>query len=259
MITISECNNSGKVEKTGAGSNGFHIGGIAGAINSNPQTAADNPEAVLSNCSNTASVHNNSGNAGGAWTYTGGIIGYQRCKTGEISGCTNSGAVTNSTQSTAGEGGIRIGGIAGGGDQSTFTNCANSGTITDDSASTHTELGGICGRGTPGTKTVATGCENTGDIVCQTTGTGKKFVGGIIARGTKPTEFTNCVSVSDVKVQIQDNAGILAGNVAAGGTVTGTSVGGSFNGTALDATNFTGYCFGTASPFKDTANILFAE
>jgi hypothetical protein len=89
--------------------------------------------------------------------------------------------------------------------------------------------------------------------------TGKKFVGGIIARGTKPTEFTNCVSVSDVTVQIQDNAGILAGNVAAGGTVTGTSVGGSFNGTALDATNFTGYCFGTASPFKDTANISFAE
>ena len=259
VITIAGCSNSGKVEKTGAGSNGFHIGGVAGAINSNPQTAADNPEAVLSNCSNTASVHNNSGNAGGAWTYTGGIIGYQRCKTGEISGCTNSGAVTNSTQSTAGEGGIRVGGIAGGGDQSTFTNCANSGTITDDSASTHTELGGICGRGTPGTKTVATGCENTGDIVCQTTGTGKKFVGGIIARGTKPTEFTNCVSVSDVTVQIQDNAGILAGNVAAGGTVTGTSVGGSFNGTALDATNFTGYCFGTASPFKDTANITLAQ
>ena len=260
VITISECRNSGKVEKTGAGSNGFHMGGVAGAINSNPQTAADNPEAVLSNCSNTAYIHNaSSGSAGGAWTYTGGIIGYQRCKTGDISGCTNSGAVTNSTQSTAGAGGIRVGGIAGGGDQSTFTNCTNSGTITDDSASTNTELGGICGRGTPGTKTVATGCKNTGDIVCQNTGTGTKCVGGIIGRGTKPTEFTNCESISNMTADKQDNAGILAGNVAAGSSIAETSVGGSFNGTALDASNFTGYCFGTESPFKETANISFAE
>ena len=298
VITISECSNSGKIEKTGTGSNGYHIGGIAGAINSNGKTTADYSEAVLSNCSNTGYIHNaSSGSAGGAWTYTGGIIGYQRCKTGNISGCTNSGAVTNSTQSTAGVGGIRIGGIAGGGDQPTFTNCTNSGTITDDSASTNTEIGGICGRFTPGSKTTVSGCENTGEITCKTTtAAGIVSIGGIVGRGQSPTEFnncqnnagsklsntntgvtteyiggiigynnekastiTNCASDTVVSAQKQTYSGLVAGNIGATSSVVETTVSGSFNGTELKADNFTGYCFGTSSGYKTTTGITFAE
>lgn len=299
ILTITGCTNKGTVEKTGAGSNGFHLGGIAGTINStyNDNAPEDKAEATITNCSNSGYIHNASSGEAGAWTYTGGIVGYQRCKVGDISNCTNSGNITNSTKSTAGAGGIRVGGIAGGGDQPTFSNCSNTGTIKDDSASKNTELGGICGRFTPGTKTTVTKCENSGEIICATTtGEGVVSVGGIVGKAQSPTEFANCFnktgsklsnsntavtteyiggiigynngktstmkncgSSSEISAKSQAYSGLIAGNIGAGSSVTETTVSGTFNKTTLDATNFGTYCFGTSSGFKTTDGVTLAE
>ena len=297
ILTITGCTNKGTVEKTGAGSNGFHLGGIAGTINSTYNAAEDKAEATITNCSNSGDIHNASSGEASAWTYTGGIVGYQRCKVGDISNCTNSGNITNSTKSTAGAGGIRVGGIAGGGDQPTFSDCSNTGTIKDDSASKNTEIGGICGRFTPETKTTVTRCENSGEIICaNTTGEGTVSVGGIVGRAQSPTEFTNCYnmtgsklsnsntavtteyiggiigynntkastikscgSTSEITAKSQAYSGLVAGNIAAGSSVTETTVSGKFNETTMDATNFGTYCFGTSSGFKTTTGVTLAQ
>lgn len=296
-LTITGCTNKGTVEKTGAGSNGFHMGGIAGTINSTYNAAEDKAEATITNCSNSGYIHNASSGEASAWTYTGGIVGYQRCKVGDISNCTNSGNITNSTKSTAGTGGIRVGGIAGGGDQPTFSDCSNTGTIKDDSASKNTEIGGICGRFTPETKTTVTKCENSGEIICaNTTGEGTVSVGGIVGRAQSPTEFTTCYnmtgsklsnintavtteyiggiigynnikastikscgSTSEITAKSQAYSGLVAGNIAAGSSVTETTVSGTFNDTPLNSSNYTGFCFGSSSDFKVTTGITFAE
>ena len=297
ILTITGCTNKGTVEKTGAGSNGFHLGGIAGTINSTYNAAEDKAEATITNCSNSGDIQNASSGEASAWTYTGGIVGYQRCKVGDISNCTNSGNITNSTKSTAGAGGIRVGGIAGGGDQPTFSDCSNTGTIKDDSASKNTEIGGICGRFTPETKTTVTRCENSGEIICaNTTGEGTVSVGGIVGRAQSPTEFTNCYnmtgsklsnsntavtteyiggiigynntkastikscgSTSEITAKSQAYSGLVAGNIAAGSSVTETTVSGKFNETTMDATNFGTYCFGTSSGFKTTTGVTLAQ
>ena len=42
-------------------------------------------------------------------------------------------------------------------------------------------------------------------------------------------------------------------------SVTGTTVSGTFNGTPLNSSNYTGFCFGSSSDFKVTTGITFAE
>lgn len=178
--TVEGCQNSAKV--TGVSK----VGGIVGYNNRDNDT-----QAFVSDCTNTEAVSGT--------TEVGGIAGYSY---GNISGCSNSGSVTGSSNYVGGIAGCSTtkSGLLG----ASTTNCNNSGNVTGNGNC----IGGITGRN-DGT---ISGCKNTGTIE------GVDFVGGITGNnnqeGSGDGMLKNCI-----------NSGAIIGAGAIGG-IAGENVSG---------------------------------
>ena len=198
-LTINKCTNKATVQKTGQGlQSNFHVGGIVGGLSLVSGSAATKTtfKTNITNCTNTGAVSNTDGNYGRSnnYSYCGGIAGHFGSE-GVVSDCVNRGTVTHSIFSKT-DGAMRMGGITGNADNSTYTNCKNYGTIKDASKAYQTDLGGIIGRANAA-NTKITGCTNFGNLVCANTDADKATnyvsVGGIVGR-LNSTGFvlTNC-------------------------------------------------------------------
>ena len=208
-ITVTGCENSGKVERNKAGSSNFHVGGVVGAFGGTDAVTVS----ALTNCTNSGNVINTSdAYAASHYTYTGGVIGYARAG-GEVSGCTNNGSVTSGIF-TNGTTCIRLGGIAGGADNGKMSNCTNNGEVKENSCSAGGAVGGIVGWVKSRAMTM-TNCDNTKPVSCRFDATegGKVAIstihlGGIIGAADQVVTMTDC-----------DNSGSVTNNCKASATV----------------------------------------
>ena len=198
-LTINKCTNKAAIQKTGGGlQSNFHLGGIVGNLGLVGSSAATKTtfETNITDCTNTGAISNTSGSDARTtnFSYCGGIAGHFGCE-GVVSGCINRGSVTHSVYSKT-DGAMRIGGIVGNADNTTYTNCQNYGTVKDASKAYQTDMGGIIGRANAA-NTKITGCTNFGNLVCANTDAEKASiyvaVGGIIGRlNSAGIELTNC-------------------------------------------------------------------
>ena len=208
-ITVTGCENSGKVERNTAGSSNFHVGGVVGAFGGTDAVTVS----ALTSCTNSGNVINTSeAYAASHYSYTGGVIGYARAG-GEVSGCTNNGSVTSGIF-TDGTTAVRVGGIAGGADNGKMTNCTNNGEVKENSCSAGGAVGGIVGWIKSRTMTM-TNCDNTKPVSCRFDATegGKVaintiYLGGIIGAADQDVTMTDC-----------DNSGSIANNCKASAAV----------------------------------------
>ena len=224
-ITVTSCENKGKVERNTANSSNFHVGGIAGAFAQTDQVTVG----TLSSCTNNGAIVNTSDSyAGNKYSYTGGIIGYARAG-GEVSGCTNNGSVT-SGNFTNGTTAVRVGGIAGGADNGKLTNCTNNGEVKDISCSAGGAVGGIVGWVKSRSMTMKN-CDNTKPVSCRFDATegGKVaistiYLGGIIGAADQDVTMTDCDNSGSVANNCKASAAVniagLIGTVTINGTVT---------------------------------------
>ena len=194
--TVTNCHNVGSVV---IGSD-YYVGGVVGGQYAPATYVA---EIVISNCSNSGSVT-------GAKHYVGGVIAYAR-STSEgtaISGCINTGTVTNTSTSRA----QGTGGIAGyfGGSSAVnveIVDCINSGTIQIAEGGKQDYMGGIIGQNSYGH---ISDCNNAGTI------SGYQYAGGIV--GSNSGTVTNCQNTGAVISTYAGIGGIVGRNT---GTVTG--------------------------------------
>ena len=193
--TVTNCHNVGSVV---IGSD-YYVGGVVGGQYAPATYVA---EIVISNCSNSGSVT-------GAKHYVGGVIAYAR-STSEgtaISGCINTGTVTNTSTSRA----QGTGGIAGyfGGSSAVnveIVDCINSGTIQIAEGGKQDYMGGIIGQNSYGH---ISDCNNAGTI------SGYQYAGGIV--GSNSGTVTNCQNTGAVISTYAGIGGIVGRNT---GTVT---------------------------------------
>ena len=208
-ITVTSCENNGKVERNTANSSNFHVAGIVGAFGGTDGVTVS----ALTNCTNNGAVVNTSDSyAGGKYSYSAGIIGYARAS-GEVSGCINNGSVTSGIF-TNGTTAVRVGGIAGGADNGKLTNCTNNGEVKDISCSAGGAVGGIVGWVKSRSMTMKN-CDNTKPVSCRFDATegGKVaistiYLGGIIGAADQDVTMTDC-----------DNSGSVANNCKASAAV----------------------------------------
>ena len=242
-------------------------------------------------------ITNASTSNGGWYNYTGGIVGYHRVsgkiegcenysavtnkaissnydgiRLGGITGsvamatmtdCSNFGEVSDQSNSPAGLIGGVIGVVSGAG--MTITNCDNAGHVSglfnNTSLKPVLAVGGIVGN-TVGAATVTmSSCDNTGDVSQYNTVSGTlECVGGLVAYAYGTVHVSDCSS-NAVIYSARDNyqyVGALFGRIhPATSTVTTTKVYGTFDGTELKADNYTTYCYGTGSVYKETSGITY--
>lgn len=264
-----------------------HVANVTGCTNGDVNYAA---KGEITN----ASISN-----GGWYNYTGGIVGYHRisgkiegCKNysavtnkaassnydgiriGGIAGsvamavmtnCSNFGEVSDKSNSPAGLIGGVIGQVSGTG--MTITNCDNAGHVSglfnNTSSKPVLAVGGIVGN-TVGAATVTMSlCDNTGNISQYNTVTGTpECVGGLVAYAYGTVHVSDCSS-NAVVYSARDNyqyVGALFGRVyPTASTVKTTKVYGTFDGKELNADNYTIYCYGTGSGYKDTSGITYGK
>ena len=233
-LTINKCANKAPIQKTGQGlQSNFHVGGIVGGLSLVSGGAATKTtfKTNITNCTNTGAVSNTDGNYGrsGNYSYCGGIAGHFGSE-GVVSDCVNRGTVTHSIFSKT-DGAMRMGGITGNADNTTYTNCQNYGTVKDASKAYQTDLGGIIGRANASNIKI-TGCSNFGDIVSANTSTETTYkdkndktcyywiaAGGIVGRGNAAgISFSDCHCAEDCTLENTNTAGkeILGGLIGYG-------------------------------------------
>ena len=289
VFNITGCTNTGNVLLDGPGTGNCHVAGIVGTIR-------DNSTGTISGCNNSGDVRNGTATTTvKKWIYTGGIIGQFSSSTGVVKDCENSGDVINGVHCTQG-GGIRFGGIVGNAENGLIENCTNSGAVKDISNSIDSDFGGIVGRATSAVACEIKGCSNTGDIVSNNTieeTTSWISGGGIVGRiakgnltiegctnncklqNTNTTEHEVLGGIAGfgaVKAIIKDcsskavitnvnsaaiRSGVFGGTWVKDFSVSGCSASGQYGETVLDSSNYTTYCFGSGSTFKDCTNISF--
>ena len=199
-LTIDNCTNTGKVEKTGKGSSNMFVGGIA-AFLYGPEKSADHV-ANISNCTNNteASVLNNSSDYGGWFTYTGGIVAHHTVS-GQMSGCKNYAAVTSTAMTSSSSwDAIRVGGIGGSVAFTSMENCTNYGVVSDQSKSNSGIVGGVVGR-VIGSGLTMTDCDNEGAVSGKFNNTTKRTllaVGGVVGVSSPKLVMTKCDNKGDV-------------------------------------------------------------
>lgn len=161
-LNISNCKNTGAVEKAGGAASDHHIAGIVGSLISTTATC------TISGCTNEGNVTyaNGTESGGGSmasnrYCYTAGIVGHHSSK-GEIINCTNSGIITNKLGTSAATG-IRIGGIVGNLVYANMTTCKNAGEVKDESTSPGGYVGGVAGWIST-TKITLTDCDNAATV-----------------------------------------------------------------------------------------------
>ena len=198
-LTIDNCTNTGKVEKTGAGADNMFVGGIAAFLNGVAKSATH--VANVTNCTNTGAVLNGSTGAGTWTTYTGGIVGYYHV-TGELKGCTNNGSVTNTTSAQKAGSYIhfRLGGIVGSAENGKITDCTNNGEVKDDSQTNAGNVGGIVGLATS-TALEMTNCDNTKTVSVSFNSASNPYpmnIGGIVGYSAITTTLDGCDNTGNV-------------------------------------------------------------
>ena len=206
-MVIEGCVNTGAI--TGKG----YTGGIAGL------SCAD-----ISNCVNTGSVTSSSG------TSVGGIVGEQQ-NAGRLTGCWNTGAVTN-TVNAYGTGGI-VGWIRYSGATADYpaveiivvSECVNTGDI----ESLGTGVGGIAGTVYCAAEFI--NCRSFGDSV-----TGSDQVGGFIGSYVSQTTGTS-IAADDKRLVLVDNISTVTSVV----DTAGSRVSGGFGGHILAPAGYGGY------------------
>ena len=232
-LAINKCTNKAIVQKTGQGlQSNFHLGGIVGslALVSGGAATKTTFKTNVTGCTNTGAVSNTDDNYGRSsnYSYCGGIAGHFGSE-GVVSGCVNRGTVTHSIFSKT-DGAMRMGGITGNADNTTYTNCQNYGTVKDASKAYQTDLGGIIGRANASNIKI-TGCSNFGDIVSANTSTETTYIkdnktcyywiaaGGIVGRGNAAgISFSDCHCAEDCTLENTNTAGkeILGGLIGFG-------------------------------------------
>ena len=195
--TVTNCHNKGSIV---IGSD-YYVGGVVGGQYA---PATSHAEIVVANCSNSGSVT-------GAKHYVGGIIGYAEyfSEGAAISGCTNTGTVTNTSTSRA----QGTGGIAGyfGGSSAVkveIVDCINSGEICIAEGGKQDYMGGIVGQNKSGH---ISNCNNTGTI------SGYQYVGGIV--GTSSGTVDDCHNTGSVS----GTGGTIGGVAGLGSTIINSS------------------------------------
>ena len=215
-LTIDNCTNTGKVEKTGAGASNMYVGGIAAFLNGTPNSATH--VADVTNCTNGGAVLNGSTGAGSWTTFTGGIVGYYHV-TGELKGCTNNGSVTNTTSAQIKDSFIhfRLGGIVGSADNGTITDCTNNGEVKDESETNAGCVGGIVGCATSKPITL-TNCDNKKSVAVSFNSASNPYpmdLGGILGYSSENVILDGCDNSGDVT----NNRTTTALNIYMGGLV----------------------------------------
>ena len=215
-LTIDNCTNTGKVEKTGAGASNMYVGGIAAFLNGTPNSATH--VADVTNCTNGGAVLNGSTGAGSWTTFTGGIVGYYHV-TGELKGCTNNGSVTNTTSAQIKDNFIhfRLGGIVGSADNGTITDCTNNGEVKDESETNAGCVGGIVGCATSKPITL-TNCDNKKSVAVSFNSASNPYpmdLGGILGYSSENVTLDGCDNSGDVT----NNRTTTALNIYMGGLV----------------------------------------
>lgn len=233
---IFDCSNSGNVSKTVSASANTFIGGIlghnmttaltqfegcvnnaSGAVSVTTTSAATRAfvggivgwiQAVASsitNCDNSAPV-SFSGTTAANYTYMGGIAGAYDC-TGTMSGCDNSGNITNNGANSTDKG-FRVGGLVGACNAAaTYDNCSVSADVSNTAKVTvNHAFGGLIGLPN-GNNAKVQNCKFYGNVADHAEST-NKYLGGLI--------------------------GMLSNNI----TLDNNGVGGSVDGVALTAENF---------------------
>ena len=215
-LTIDNCSNTGKVEKTGAAASNMFVGGIAAFLNGTAKSATH--VANVTNCTNDGAVLNGSTGAGSWTTFTGGIVGYYHV-TGELKGCTNNGSVTNTTSAQIKDSFIhfRLGGIVGAADNGTITDCTNNGEVKDASETNAGCVGGIVGCATSYPVTL-TNCDNTKSVTVSFNSASIPYpmdLGGILGYSSENVTLDGCDNSGDVT----NNRTTTALNIYMGGLV----------------------------------------
>ena len=215
-LTIDNCTNTGKVEKTGAGASNMFVGGIVAFLNGTAKS--DTHVADVKNCTNGGAVLNGSTGAGSWTTYTGGIVGYYHV-TGELKGCTNNGSVTNTTSAQIKDSFIhfRLGGIVGSADNGTITDCTNNGEVKDESETNAGCVGGIVGCATSKPITL-TNCDNKKSVAVSFNSASNPYpmdLGGILGYSSENVILDGCDNSGDVT----NNRTTAALNIYMGGLV----------------------------------------
>ena len=215
-LTIDNCTNTGKVEKTGAGASNMFVGGIAAFLNGTAQS--DTHVANVTNCTNDGAVLNGSTGAGSWTTYTGGIVGYYHV-TGELKGCANNGSVTNTTSAQIKDSFIhfRLGGIVGSADNGAITDCTNNGEVKDESETNAGCVGGIVGCATSKPITL-TNCDNKKSVTVSFNSASNPYpmdLGGILGYSSENVTLDGCDNSGDVT----NNRTTAALNIYMGGLV----------------------------------------
>ena len=266
-ITVSDCENRGKVERNTAGSSNFHVGGVVGAFGSTNGVA----QANLSSSKNYGAVINTSDvYAGNNYSYAGGIIGYAR-ENGEILNCENNGSVTCGIF-TNGTTAVRVGGIAGGADNSKMTNCTNNGEIKETSCSAGGAVGGIVGWIKSRSMTM-TNCDNTKPVSCRFDATegGKVaistiYLGGIIGAADQIVSMSDCDNTGSVTNNCKESAAVniagLIGTTSKALTITNCTTSGAIEHKSTTTSGkiaiggFSGLCYdNTITGCASTGNI----
>ena len=198
-LTIDNCTNTGRVEKTGAGASNMFVGGIVAFLNGTAKSATH--VANVTNCTNTGAVLNGSTGAGTWTTYTGGIVGYYHV-TGELKGCTNNGTVTNNTSAQIASSYLhfRLGGIVGSAENGKITGCKNNGEVKDASKTNAGNVGGIVGLATS-TALELTDCDNTNAVSVSFSSESNPFpmnIGGIVGYSAITTSLDGCDNTGNV-------------------------------------------------------------
>ena len=219
-LTIDNCTNIGKVEKTGAGASNMFVGGIAAFLNG---TAKSNTHvANVTNCTNGSStdaskgaVLNGSSGSGSWTTFTGGIVGYYRIL-GELKGCNNYGSVKNTSSAQLNNSFVhfRLGGIVGSSENGTITNCLNAGAVTDDSETNAGCVGGVVG--CVANAATLTNCDNSGDMTVKFNSSDNPFpmdIAGVVGYAATAITLEGCDNYGD----ITNNRTTTALNIYMGG------------------------------------------
>ena len=198
-LTIDNCSNSGKVEKTGAGASRMYVGGIAAFLNGLENN--DTYVSDVSDCTNNGAVLNGSSGAGEWNIFTGGIVGYYRVN-GTLKGCVNNGSVTNtsSAQYKNSFKHFRLGGIVGSAENGTITDCTNNGEVKDASETNAGCVGGIVGYA-PTKAITLTNCDNKNSVTVGFNSAANPYpmaIGGVLGYAAESVTLDGCDNTGDV-------------------------------------------------------------
>ena len=200
--------NSGKVSvslviSTNTARN-YRIGGVIGYVSS--------AASAISNCTNSGTVEHSAAGASCSLR-VGGIVGHMRQA---ASGCQNTGEVTITSAASVEKGYLALGGVMGFWDVSSgsLSGCFNTGTVSNagtvhkDDYSLHAGVGGLIGRATGATLTsTKTAYHYNNGPVSDSSDSDNVDIGGICGYTENVTDLTYCRNLSDGVVTVGTGSG----------------------------------------------------